>query len=240
MNILLCGFHWTGCDALRRLLQAKHNVFVFTHEAPYHVPSLVEFCKKTNTPYSLDNISKSPLPFQPDCIASIYYRYLIKPNVIEACNRKIMNLHPSLLPKYRGCSSLTWAMIDQQVEAGFTYHIVDEGCDTGKILVQGRIPIMPFDTQGTLYQRVATKAMDSFDLALEMLVSNDAGREQIGDPSYFPRGCPHDGQINPLWPDEKIEAFIRAMIHPPYPPARYRERSIHSYEEYLDAVSQGQ
>ncbi len=74
--------------------------------------SLIEFCKKTKTPFCLENVSKVAIPFTPDCVASIYYRNIIKKPIIEACDGRIFNLHPSLLPRYRGCSSLTWAMIE--------------------------------------------------------------------------------------------------------------------------------
>ncbi len=206
---------------------------MFTHEGPPHIPSLLDYCKKTGTPFSLKNVSKAELPFQPDCVASIYYRFIIKRNVIDACNGRIFNLHPSLLPKYRGCSSLTWAMIDQQPEVGFTFHYVDEGCDTGKILIQKRIAIFPFDNQATVYYRVATAAMEHFDQAVDMVIANAAGEIQGGDSTYFPRGCPFDGHIDPTWPLDKIETFIRAMIHPPYPPAHYKGKPILTLDEFL-------
>ncbi len=239
LKIILCGYHWTGCEALRQLLQANHEVFVFTHENPSHIPSLINFCKKTGTPFSLGSISKETLPFVPDCIASIYYRYIIKQKVIDACLGRIMNLHPSLLPRYRGCSSLTWAMIHQEVEAGFTYHYIDAGCDTGKILLQRRIEIMPFDTQGTLYQRVAMKAMESFSTALELVVSGAPGYYQGEEATYFPRGCPFNGTIDPSWPEARIETFIRSMIHPPYPPANFRGSEIHTIDDYRRVLSEG-
>ncbi len=59
------------------------------------------------------------------------------------------------------------------------------------------------------------------------------GREQTGISSYFPRGCPHDGIIDPNWSDEQVERFIRAMIYPPYPVARYGDHSIQRIEDFL-------
>ncbi|MEQ1825589.1 MAG: formyltransferase family protein, partial [Pirellula sp.] len=219
MNVILCGYHWTGCEALRQLVELGHHVFVYTHESPYHIPSLISYCQKTNTPYSLENVSRSKLPFRPDCVASIYYRNIIKRSVIEASDGRIFNLHPALLPAYRGCSSLTWALIDGRDVAGYTYHYVDEGCDTGRILLQEEVPIRTFDTQQSLYERVAFEAMNRFREAIERVMRRDPGSEQMGTPTYFPRGCPHNGQIDPSWPDEYIERFIRAMIYPPYPTA---------------------
>ena len=87
MKIILCGYHWTGCKALQLLLKMGHEVFVYTHENPYHIPSLVDLCEEKDVSYSLGNISKSKLPFEPDVICSIFYRYIIKnwENVIKKC-----------------------------------------------------------------------------------------------------------------------------------------------------------
>jgi methionyl-tRNA formyltransferase len=228
VNVILCGFHWTGCSALQQLLAAGHRVHVFTHEASYPVPSLVDYCRQTGTPYSLDDVSRVPLPFQPDVIASIYYRYLIKPPVIAACGGKIFNLHPSLLPKYRGCSSLTWAMVNGETETGFTYHYVDEGCDTGRILLQERMAIEPWDTQATLYARVQFQAMTKFAAVVGMVAAGAPGEVQTGPSSYYRRGCPHEGVIDSRWDDAMAQRFIRAMINPPYPPAKYLDCEIRS------------
>ena len=237
MKVILCGYHWSGCDALRQLRDAGHEVFVYTHENPYFIPSLLEYCVKTDTPYSLENVSRAKLPFVPDVIASIYYRHIIKQSVIDACGGRIFNLHPSLLPAYRGCSSLTWAMIDGQKQAGFTYHYIDAGCDTGDIILQEPVAIEEFDTQATLYQRVATHALQRFGEALQFTSAGKPGQPQTGTPSYFGRGCPHDGVIDPSWPRERIETFIRAMIHPPYPPATFLGQEVRSMAEF-DAIGQ--
>jgi methionyl-tRNA formyltransferase len=226
MNVILCGFHWSGCSALQQLLRQGHRVFVYTHEAPYHIPSLEQYCRGTGTPYTLEGISSKNLPFKPDFIASVYYRNMIKRGVIEACSGKIFNLHPSLLPAYRGCSSLTWAMVNGETQAGFTFHYIDEGCDTGPILLQEAVAIEAWDTQATLYARVQFEAMQRFPAVIAKLLAGDPGREQVGEPSYYRRGCPHDGKIDPDWPADRIERFLRAMTNPPYPPATLDGREI--------------
>ena len=211
-------------------------MYVYTHESPYHVPSLVDYCRETSTPYSLEDISRAKLPFEPDAIASIYYRHLIKQHVIDACDQRIFNLHPSLLPAYRGCSSLTWAMIQGESQAGYTFHYIDRGCDTGQILIQQPLAIEPWDTQATLFQRVQFEAMKDFLPVLQLVIAGDRGRDQIGTPSSYRRGCPHDGQINPTWPLAKTARFIRAMVNPPYPPAKFGDEEIYTMEQYLQAV----
>lgn len=236
MNIILCGYHWTGCKALDLLLSENHNVFVYTHEAPYHVPSLVNLCKKRNIPYSTENISKAVFPFEPDVICSIYYRYIIKKPAIDACRGRIFNLHPALLPKYRGCSSLTWALINGEAEVGYTYHYIDEGCDTGNILCQKRLKVEDWDTQLSLYNRAMFYAMEDFLAVINMVAKGESGTSQVGDPTYYPRGCPHDGEINEAWSLEYIERFIRAMYYPPYKPATFKGKEIYTLDDYLREV----
>ena len=81
MKVILCGYNWAGCKALDILISQGYNVFVFTHENPYHIPSLINLCDKKNIPCSTENISRSIFPFIPDLICSIYYRNIIKKEV---------------------------------------------------------------------------------------------------------------------------------------------------------------
>lgn len=236
MKIILCGYHWTGCKALDLLQGQGHEVFVYTHESPYHVPDLADLCQRRGVPYSLQNVSHADLPFIPDVVCSIYYRYMIGPHVIEACSGKIFNLHPSLLPKYRGCSSITWAMINGESETGFTYHYIDAGCDSGDIIIQGKIAIEEWDDQSTLYQRVMFGAMSYFPEVLDRVVAGQNGVPQQGEATYHKRGCPHNGVIDSGWEPDYIRRFIRAMSNPPYPPATFQGNYVYCYDDYLRII----
>lgn len=237
-KVILCGYHWTGCKALELLLAQGYEVFVYTHETGNSCPDLEGLCIKKDVPYSLEKISVANMPFIPDMICSIYYRYIISKEVIDSVSGKIFNLHPALLPKYRGCSSLTWAMINGEKECGFTFHYVDPGCDTGRIIVQKHISIEDFDTQLTLYNRVMFESMNEFLGVCERVLAGDLGQEQIGEPTYYKRGCPYDGVIDPAWDDQMIERFIRAMIYPPYKAAEVGGNcfmTMKDYEAYRQA-----
>ena len=135
MKVILCGYHWTGCKALELLIEDGHEVFVYTHKTENQIADLEGLCIKKQIAYTLDRIKVENLPFVPDIICSIYYRYITDSNVISSVNGKIFNLYPALLPSYRGCSSLTWAMINGEKECGFTFHYIDAGCDTGKVII---------------------------------------------------------------------------------------------------------
>lgn len=238
MRIILCAYHWTGCKALELLLDEGHEVFVYTHKTENYIADLEGLCIRKKVEYSLDKIQIHNLPFIPDMICSIYYRWIIGKDVIDIVKGKIFNLHPALLPKYRGCSSLTWAMINGENECGFTYHYIDQGCDTGNIIIQKTVKIEDFDTQLTLYNRVMFESMSYFLEAVSLVEQGYAGQVQTGSPTQYKRGCPMEGRISDLMDEEMKERFVRAMCYPPYPAARYGEREISTYRD-LQEISLG-
>jgi len=232
-KIVVCGYHWIGCKAVEIFRAAGANVYVYTHSAGEGVPCVASYCRKAGVNYTLERISASNLPFTPDVIASIYYRFMIKPDVIARVGGRIFNLHPSLLPKYRGCSSLTWAMVQQQANAGYTYHYIDSGCDTGNVILQKPVKIEPFDTQLTLYYRVMFQAIEDLVPAIECVFEGAPGVPQSGEATHFKRGAPYNGVIDPAWSEARVEHFIRAMTFPPYPYATFLGTPIRTLEEYL-------
>jgi len=234
MNVILCAYNWVGCKALDLLLKREANVYVYTHESPYYINSVVDYCKKLNIPFSTEKISYSNLPFEKvDFIASIYYRYIIDNAIIEFSNGKIFNLHPSLLPKYRGCSSITWAMTNGEVETGFTYHYITKGVDEGNVIVQKPIFIEDFDTQYSIYQRNMYESIKYFNEVVDLVLTDYKGVSQIGEATYFKRGCPHNGIIDEEWELNKVERFIRAMIYPPLPLAKYKNNDVSNLENFV-------
>lgn len=226
MKIILCGYHWTGCKALELLLEEGHEVYVYTHETENYIADLEGLCIKKNVKYSLEKIKVDNLPFIPDMICSIYYRWLIKQDVIDVVHGKIFNLHPALLPKYRGCSSLTWAMINGEEECGFTFHYIDAGCDTGNIILQKSIKIEDFDTQLTLYNRVMFESMNYFLEVVHLVERGYEGKTQEGIATKYNRGCPMEGKITDQMNDKMKERFVRAMCYPPYPAAQYNNQEV--------------
>lgn len=182
-------------------------------------------------PYSLDKIAKKNMPFDADLICSVYYRYIIGQEVIDSVNGKIFNLHPSLLPQYRGCSSLTWAMINGEEECGFTYHYIDKGCDTGNIIVQRKIKIEDFDTQLTLYNRVMFESMKCFLEVVSLVENGVKGKKQGKNATLYKRGCPFGGVMSDTMDFEMRERFVRAMCYPPYPAAMWRGEEVTTYKQ---------
>ena len=95
-----------------------------------------------------------------DAIVLAGWLTVLSGKIIEEYSNRIVNLHPALLPKFGGVGM--WGhnvheavLAAGEKESGCTVHLVDSGCDTGKILVQRKVPVLPGDTPETLYARIA-------------------------------------------------------------------------------------
>ena len=93
--------------------------------------------------------------WKPDLIAVTAFGRILPPAVLSLPPRGCINVHGSLLPKYRGAGPIQWAIINGECETGITTMLMDEGMDTGAMLRQEAIPITADDTAGTLARRLA-------------------------------------------------------------------------------------
>lgn len=111
-----------------------------------------------------------------DGIVLAGYLSVLQGKIIQEYKNKIINLHPALLPKFGGVGM--WGhnvheavLAAKEKESGCTVHLVDGGCDTGKILVQKKVPVMPGDTPDSLYERIAPNEHKAIVEGLLMLCS---------------------------------------------------------------------
>ena len=93
--------------------------------------------------------------WKPDLIAVAAFGRILPPAILSLPPLGCINVHGSLLPKYRGAAPIQWAIINGETETGITTMLMDEGMDTGAILLQQAIPIATEDTAGTLSPRLA-------------------------------------------------------------------------------------
>ena len=93
--------------------------------------------------------------WKPDLIAVAAFGRILPPVVLSLPPLGCVNVHGSLLPKYRGAGPIQWAIINGETETGITTMLMDEGMDTGAMLLQEAILITPDDTAGTLSPRLA-------------------------------------------------------------------------------------
>ncbi len=95
--------------------------------------------------------------------------FLFSPWFVEKFHGRIVNVHPSLLPKYPGVHSLQEALDAGDSQTGMTIHVIDDGVDTGNILLQKTCPILPGDTLETLKAREQELEKEWYPRVLEMI-----------------------------------------------------------------------
>lgn len=89
-----------------------------------------------------------------DLVVLAGYMRMLKAPMLEAFPRRIINIHPSLLPKFPGLEAWRQALEAGETVTGCTVHFVDEGMDSGEVIAQAKVPILPGDTPESLHARI--------------------------------------------------------------------------------------
>jgi methionyl-tRNA formyltransferase len=150
---------------------------------------------------------------KPDAIVVMAYGQILPREVLEIPKVACLNLHASLLPRWRGAAPLQAAVASGDRETGITVMYMDEGLDTGDILLQRSIDIRPDDTGGSLHDRLAKIAPQALLESLELLAKGRAPRipQDNALASLAPKLNREHGRIDWSTPAEVIERKIRAF-----------------------------
>jgi methionyl-tRNA formyltransferase len=224
-SLVLCIYGRAGFEAINHILLNKQfgysRIIVFSHEK--NNEQLLTFIKTLNIELYTDSINKhkDKLEGLNGLLLSIHYRYIISSEILSVFNGTKVNLHPSLLPNYKGCFSSTWALINNEKRTGITYHIITKDVDEGNILIQEGIDITDTDTSYSLFHKLITLGISRLGDVFTIIRNGSAGIPQEGKGSYYPRKLPYEGKINNEWDDDMKSRFTRAMIFPPFPPAKF-------------------
>ncbi len=156
----------------------------------------------------------------PDFLFSFYYRRMLGPELLTFATRGALNLHGSLLPKYRGRTPVNWAILRGETETGATLHHMSVKPDAGPIVDQYAVPILPDDTALDVFRKVTCAAELILNRSLPALIAGTAtAREQdLSQGSYFGGRRPADGIIDWRQPARQIHDLVRAVA-PPFPGA---------------------
>lgn len=229
---IVFGYHNVGVRCLKVLLAHGVDVaLVVTHEdnpgetiwfgsvastaAEYAIPAIAP-----GDPNATDVVARVAAA-RPDFIFSFYYRRMLGPRLLGLAPRGALNMHGSLLPKYRGRAPVNWAIIHGETETGATLHYMADKPDTGDIVAQTAVPILPDDVAGDVFVKVTVAAETTLDRALPALLAGTAARtpQDPGKASYFSGRKPEDGVIDWSKSATAIHNLVRAVA-PPYPGAR--------------------
>ncbi len=157
---------------------------------------------------------------RPDLLWIADYRYLLPMDVVAIAPLGAVNLHPSLLPKYRGRAPVNWAILRGETRLGLTAHCVDEGCDTGDIIEQVSFELTEeqdvgdaLNTLYPLYEQITRNVLAQFRNGnVPRHLQNHAIATE------FPRRTPEDGRIDWRRPAREVLNLVRAVAAP-YPGA---------------------
>ncbi len=154
-----------------------------------------------------------------DLFALASYGRILPQTLLDLPKLGALNVHPSLLPKYRGATPIQGALRNGDAETGVTIMLMDAGMDTGDIVLQEHVPIEADDTYGSLHDRLALYGGELLGEALDLAAKGKLPRNpQTGESIVTAPISKDDLAIDPTWPPERIVAMIRALS--PQPGAR--------------------
>ena len=187
MRILFMGTPDIAAESLAALLAAGHEVCgVFTRRdkpvgrkqiltAPPVKQLAVEHGLPVYQPRTLRDGSSDDLikELAPDIIVVVAYGCIIPPQLLHVAKYGCINLHVSMLPKYRGSAPIQWAVLNGDAGTGVTIMQLDEGLDTGDILMVEPVAIDPEETSGSLFDRVSAVGARTLVPALEKIEARE-------------------------------------------------------------------
>jgi methionyl-tRNA formyltransferase len=157
---------------------------------------------------------------KPDFVFSFYYRYMLDKAWLGMPRLGALNIHGSLLPKYRGRAPVHWAIIHGETTTGASLHYMVEKPDAGALVDQVAVPILENDTALDVSVKVAAAAEEVLRRSLPRLIAGTAPSLPLDlkAGSYFGRRRPEDGRIDWRCGARAIHDLIRAVA-PPFPGA---------------------
>lgn len=157
---------------------------------------------------------------RPELILSVMYRRLLGPDLLALPPRGALNLHPSLLPRYRGRCPVNWTLIHGEEKTGVTLHHMAAEADAGDIVAQRVLRIRPDDTALTLHRRLVPLFVALLRDTLPALSTGTAPRtpQNPAEATTFGGRGREDGAFEWTWPAPRIERLVRAVARP-YPGA---------------------
>ena len=231
MKALVMGYHTMGClgfDALRR--HGFEIPAVFTHhdnpseeiwwdslaERARSVGVTVHYPESMKVPAMLELVAS----YEPDFIFSFYFRFMIPPDILSLARLGALNLHGSLLPKYRGRAPVNWVLVNGEKETGVSLHYMVTKPDAGNLVDQEAVAIAFEETPLTLYRKMEDAAARVLDRSLPLLMEGRAPSIPLDltRGSYYGGRRPEDGLLDWQWPALKLYYLIRGVTHP-YPGA---------------------
>ncbi len=226
MKILYLGSGDIGLPTLRALIGAHDVVGVVTQpDQPagrgleLHVAAIKTLAleagltvlqpERVRRPEAIESLRA----VQADAIVVFAYGQILPPAVLELPRLACLNIHASLLPRWRGAAPIQAAILADDARTGHTIMFMDAGLDTGDILLQCAIPIAPDETGGTLHDRLARLAPDCILEALKLLEKGAAPRtpQDAAAATLAPKLNRESGRLDWSRGAPEVERMVRAF-----------------------------
>ena len=233
MNVVFMGTPDFAVPSLKSLAEYKHNVVTVVTQTDKPKGRKRQPCAPPVKNVALDlgvhviqpeNVNddvviKKLEEIGPDIIVVVAYGQMISSRILKLPRYKCINVHASLLPKYRGAAPINWAIINGEEEAGITTIILQEKMDAGEMVLQNSTKINHDETTGDLVKRLsilgAETLMDSLDQIEKGIAKYTNQDEELV--SYAPKLKKENGLINWDQSAKDIHNFVRGMS--PWPTA---------------------
>lgn len=242
------GYGDVGVRCLATLLAHGIDVpLVVTHaddpaEAQWFA-SLARFAQERDIPMLIPQSGDSAQLVErveacrPAFIFSFYYRSMLPQRLLALASSGALNMHGSMLPKFRGRAPVNWAILKGETRTGATLHYMKEKPDAGGIVGQRAVPILPDDTALDVFRKVCVAAELVLHEALPRLRSGKVEiiEQDLAAGSYFGARRPEDGTIDWSESAQRVHDLVRAVA-PPFPGARtvFEQRSARVLRTLLE------
>lgn len=252
MRIVFMGTPDFSVPALKALVEAGHQVTAVVTQpdkpkgrgkdvqmTPVKIQALeygipVYQPVKVKTPEFVEVLKKEA----PDAIVVIAFGQILSKEILDLPKYGCVNIHASLLPKYRGAAPIQWAVIDGEKETGVTTMMMDVGLDTGDILETKVIPLDPKETSGSLFEKLSEAGGPLILSTLEKLEKGTITRTPQGESgtSYAKMLTKTLGDINWTMSATAIERLIRGLNPWPSAYTQWEGKTMKIWEAEVEDV----
>lgn len=224
MKIAFFGDGKWAHKALTRIIEHGYEVSLVVVRFESKDPFLIEIANYNNIPVcwhqnvNLAEFIEVLKKNKADLGVSMSFNQIIKKQLIDFYPKGFINCHAGKLPFYRGRNILNWALINDEKEIGVTCHYIDEGIDTGDIIIQKTFEVTEEDDYKTVLEKAIQLCPEVLIESIHAIASGNNWRiKQSKEGSYFPMRVEGDEYINWEWPSRRIFNFVRAITFPgPY------------------------
>ena len=257
MKVLFMGTPEIAAGVLEAIINSKHEVIgVVTQEdkpkgrgKEMSMPPVKELALSHNIPVFQPHILKTPesveelRKFDADIFVVVAYGKLLSKEILDMPKYGCINVHASLLPKYRGSAPIQWSIIDGEKVTGVTVMQMDEGMDTGDMLFKSAVEIEDTDTADSLYDKLTKAGANIISDALDAIEIGDIHpvKQDNENATYAKMLNKALGHVNYSRPAVEIERLVRGLNSWPGTYSFINGKSLKIWDvKVLDEASNGE